>query len=66
MAQNEKKTLGEIKAICRNFITELGSSVDDQLVFSLLAEIADSYDLELRAEQRGINGTYIHFVRKTN
>jgi hypothetical protein len=61
--QMKKLTEGQIKIVCREFLENLGESATNDIVFSVLAEMALSeYGIELKAEQRGMQGTFVHFV----
>lgn len=64
-ARNLRQTLGfysNVESFIDNMITDEKITSDD--LFITMADIADSKGYELRAEQQGIRGTYLHFVKK--
>lgn len=56
------KRMTRIELACQVFINSLGSKATDKKVFITLDEVARKNGLELRAQQNGIAGTFVHFV----
>lgn len=62
-ARYAAKRTERIKRACNAFIHKLGKDAEYDEVFGILAEVAPNHGLLLMAEQRGIGGTYVHFVK---
>ena len=54
-----------LKSACRSFLKELTPKhIESENLFWILRVVAEDMGYELRAEQRGINGTYIYFQKR--
>ena len=62
--QKKENMQKQIQQACIDFLKSLDSAVTHSDVFYTLAQVAESQGYTLKAEQRGINGTFIHFVEE--
>lgn len=64
MTNTKELTIGEIKAACRQLLDALGPAATNELMFTLLVDVAyEEYGLELEARQLGIRGTRLRFTK---
>lgn len=58
-----KNGKNDLEYAAETFLTALNGKAENREVFIVLDQVARQRGLSIAAEQRGIHGTYIHFVQ---